>query len=103
MMLINPIRVRDMSPEQYAAAMGAIRPVLAKHYANFARANREKREAFGVTEYRWHSCSTDCRIARKNHGKKFSSERPPKEGHPQEGTCYDPRGCLCSAVPVVWS
>ncbi|MCU1526657.1 MAG: hypothetical protein JWP75_420 [Frondihabitans sp.] len=63
---------------------------------------RERLIALGIREYVWLAGDpARCEIATRNDGKVFSFERPPPEGHPGEGECRAPDGCVCVVKPII--
>jgi hypothetical protein len=94
---------RAKTPEQRAAELAAYRLAMRKHSACVAAIERERRIALGITSYEWVAVDVHgtCEVAKRNDGKVFSYDSPPKEGHVGEGECGSPDYCRCFAAPVV--
>lgn len=63
----------------------------------YAKVEKIKQTRAGITHYIWRSSGDGdvCSDCKKNNGKKFSWDRPPKTGHPGEGTCCPNGHCRC--------
>ncbi len=94
---------RGKTPDQYDAELAAYRLAMRKHFAAIAAFRRQRCVAAGITSYKWLALDVHgtCDVAKRNGGKIFSYDNPPKEGHPCEGQCGSPDWCRCSAKPVV--
>ena len=94
---------RGKSPEQYEAELDAYYLAMRQHFAEWAKFNREKAIRAGVIRYEWLAMDVHgtCKVARRNKGKTFAYNQPPKDGHPCEGECTSPDWCRCSAIPII--
>ncbi|WP_143806271.1 phage minor head protein [Pantoea latae] len=70
---------------------------LAQAGRDAAKAEEIKQKRLGVTHYIWRSAedADTCEECKKNNGKKFSWNRPPKTGRPGEGRCCPRNLCRC--------
>jgi hypothetical protein len=94
---------RGKTPEQQAIELDNYLRAMRTHVAAIAAFNRERRAALGITSYKWLAMDVYgvCDVAKRNGGKVFSHDRPPKEGHVAEGQCSSPDWCRCVAKAVV--
>jgi len=88
-------------PEEYAANLATYREEMRDQFRATARFDRERREAIGFKKYKWRGGEDGCDIARRNEGRTFSCDKPPKDGHPGEGRCTSEDWCRCYAEAVV--
>lgn len=74
-----------------------------KHFAAIAAFNRERCIALGITSYKWLAMDVHgtCDVAKRNGGKVFAYDNPPKEGHVGEGQCNSLDWCRCIAKSIV--
>ncbi|MGA2795492.1 MAG: hypothetical protein ABSE69_18610 [Roseiarcus sp.] len=94
---------RGKTPEQWAAALAAYHIAMRNHFAAIAAFERGRSIALGITSYKWVAVDVHgtCDVAKRNDGKVFSYDKPPKEGHVGEGQCNSPDWCRCIAKPVI--
>jgi hypothetical protein len=94
---------RGKTPEQWAAELAVYRQAMRKHFAVIAAFQRERRIGLGITSYKWIALDVHgtCDVAKRNGGKVFSHDKPPKEGHVGEGQCNSPDWCRCIAKSVI--
>ena len=98
---IKPPRKRGVPPEEYDANFEIYREEMRDQFRATARFERERREAIGFQKYKWRGGEDGCDIGRRNEGKTFSSDKPPKDSHPGEGRCNSEDWCRCYAETVV--
>ena len=99
-----PVRpkVRGLSPEDRQNALTEYHLRMRAHWAEIAKFQRERREQMGLSAYKWVAIpGACCAIGAANDGKAFSSEKPPREGHPAEGACSSKDWCRCHAKAIV--
>jgi hypothetical protein len=94
---------RSKAPEQWEADLVAYRLAMRKHFAEIATFERERRVALGITHYKWIAVDVHgtCDVAKRNGSKIFAYDKPPPEGHVQEGQCNSPDWCRCFAKAII--
>ncbi|MEA5104674.1 hypothetical protein [Pantoea sp. S18] len=76
---------------------------LARAGKDSAKAEKIKHKRLGATHYIWRSAddADTCIECKKNNGKKFAWDRPPKTGHPGEGLCCPRNLCRCYPEAII--
>jgi SPP1 gp7 family putative phage head morphogenesis protein len=93
-------RRQRRSPEEIARDRAEALEELIAHARSTAAENQRKQTSAGITRYEWMSAGDErtCPACRKNDGRKFAWDRPPKTGHPGEGKLCPNGHCRCTAI-----